>query len=93
MLSELVAEYLEQNRYHHFEGPNGVWRFERLVKDLGGYGDHFTSPLNAFFEDNPGAIEAVIEWIAERSVPEWEESLRRIVGDPSEESDEDQENS
>ena len=28
-----------------------------------------------FFEDNPGAIEAVINWIGEQNVDEWKESI------------------
>ena len=32
-----------------------------------------------FLEDNPGAIESLIEWIGSRRSPEWTESLQAQV--------------
>lgn len=72
-LGELIDEYQDRHRMWHFEGPSGVRNFEKLAAALGygGYG----GILQNFFEDNPGAIEAVIEWIGEQNLQDWKSSL------------------
>lgn len=81
MLTDLIEKYCDLHQFYRFEGSRGVENFERLVRDMGSYGDSFSSPLRSFFEDNPGAIEAVVEWIMTSQVNEWKENLQEIVGE------------
>lgn len=77
----LFMTYCENN-FTSNEGPRGVRNLEKLAKVLG-YGSHYQPVLQSFFEDNPGAIQAVVEW-AESQVEgntEWQEALRAEVGD------------
>lgn len=83
-LSELISEYRDANKMHCMEGSSGV---ERLCKLLGaiGYEDRLArcghygranlSNLINFLEDNSGAIEAIIEWVAEQNNEEWREAI------------------
>lgn len=46
----------------------------RTAVELGYKGRHINSPLEYFLEDNPGAIEALFEWIEENhKFSAWEE--------------------
>lgn len=77
-LSELIEEWQDQNKIHRYEGTSGVSNLEKLFGVLGykegnylGYGNEIIN----FLSDNPGAIQAILEWIGEREVPEWKENI------------------
>ena len=104
-LSELVEQYMDENKLYRTEGRQGVENLCLLVRALGykdpQYFGQFvrnTMPGSAclgdlfeFLEDNPGAITAMIEWISDSKVKEWEDSLREQLSE-EEEEEEDGEN-
>lgn len=81
---ELIQEYRDEKRMHCMEGSTGVQNlcklcgalgYEDSMGRMGTYGDARLGNLIDFLEDNSGAIEAIIDWIGERDIPEWKESL------------------
>ena len=67
-LEELVTEYLDHNEIYRFEGDKGVEDLNTFVKALNptGYreeGYRYGSSLERFLSDNPGACEAIVEWV------------------------------
>lgn len=71
---ELFEEYLNVNRMYSFEGNKGVQHLVQIAQDVCGY-----KSLIDFLEDNPGSIEAIVDWICEYSSGEWTENLRSLV--------------
>lgn len=70
-LSEMIDKFCELNRLHHFEGGRGVNNFEKIARALNpDYRD-----VDSFLEDNPGCIQAMIEWIGNQNIGEWKESM------------------
>lgn len=86
--SEKIDLYLQQNEMWHFEGSEGVRKFEDLLRalnynDCGGFmGDH---PIHNFLSDNPGAIERLIEFIHEYAGEEQVEGLDVELAEEEEE--------
>lgn len=76
---DLFDAYLEQNNMWHFEGPRGVSRLTKITREVCGYNDSWGNNLETFFQDNPGAIEAVVCWIREQNNDEWAQNLREVV--------------
>lgn len=60
-------KFLELNEIHHWEGERGMENFEKVCKEMKyrGTGFRWGTPIEEFFGDNPGAIEAVMDWIRE----------------------------
>ena len=52
-----------------------------------GYDNSFAGTLQSFFADNPGAIQAVVEWIGTQKNTDWKDHLDDLVG-PAEENNE-----
>ena len=82
--------YLEKNNLWGTEGPRGVRNLERIMHEVCGYGPHNT--LQMFLEDNPGAVQALQEWIAmqcesKQGPEEWKQALDDMDGDVSEEQE------
>ena len=69
--------YLDQNRMWNFEGPSGVDKLKKVIRDVCGYRDHFQGSLEEFLADNPGAVDMIVEWIRNHInfVEEWQENL------------------
>lgn len=85
--SDILERYMSEHKMHHFEGTTGVRHFEKLVEDMGYTEGQFIGRhgiLN-FLADNPGAIQALIEWIEQANVPEWEENLSDCLQEKAEE--------
>ena len=80
-MSEAFNEYLEKN-FRTVEGERGVRNLDRLFQVLGyGVGYMRGQAFEEFFADNPGAIEAVLDFIegwADHNT-EWQESLKNPV--------------
>lgn len=76
-LSELLREFVEQEKLWHFEGDSGLEKFEKICTAIGYPGHQFRygDPIQHFLSDNPGAIQAILEWIEEQNIPEWKESV------------------
>jgi len=78
-MSGIVTDYCDSNGFHCWEGETGVKQIHQLCEDIGYpkaqwlYGD----PLHQFLMDNPGAYEALLEWIDENMDEEWEKELTR----------------
>jgi len=86
---DILERYISEHRMHHFEGTTGVRQFEKLVEDMGYTDGQFIGRhgiLN-FLADNPGAIQALIEWIEQSNVPEWEENLSDCLQEKQEENE------
>lgn len=84
-MQALILRYLNDNKMHSFEGPRGVRHMEKIVHEVCGYTSDFGGVLNNFFQDNPGAIEAVVEWIGNQR-NDWKDNLESLVG-PEEEDE------
>jgi hypothetical protein len=92
--------YIDQENLHQTEGRRGLINLCRMARALG-YNDFAESgrlnstaclgDLTLFLEDNPGAIEAVFEWISNSNCKDWAENLDYLVLDNEEEDEEDDE--
>ena len=73
--------------FRSVEGERGVRNLDQLCETLG-YGQGFmrNRAIEDFLTDNPGAVEAVLEFIGEwvERNDEWAESLREAVEDEEE---------
>lgn len=99
-LTELVNGYMDQNKLYRLEGHRGVETLCQLARAIG-----YRDPQNfgrlssgaaigdliSFFEDNSGAIEAVIEWIGNTNNPEFTQQLAQQVHVEEDEDDEEDE--
>lgn len=76
-LEELVDEFIDVNELHRFEGNCGLENFEKILRSIGYEGHPFKygSPIEHFLSDNSAAVEALVEWIKERDLPEWRERV------------------
>ena len=81
-----LQRYLENNKMYSFEGSRGIQRMEKVVHEVCGYCNEGEGVLHSFFEDNPGAIEAVIEWIGKQRCSDWKDNLVSLAG-PDEEDE------
>ena len=70
-LHEEIETFFDRNNMWNFEGVRGVENLKMTINTLG------YSSLEDFLEDNPGAIEAILEWISNQNVREWAERLTR----------------
>lgn len=87
-LDEVVEEYTTFKKMWHFEGDTGMKHLNTLTKDMGykGHGFAYGSSLEAFLSDNPGAQEAIVNWIRDQNIADWKEELESCL--PEEEDDE-----
>jgi hypothetical protein len=89
----LIEKWRERNKAFSTEGRKGVINLCRLVNVLG-YNDPLyfgqmapdasIGDLICFLEDNPGAIEALINFIGDSGIAWWQESLQDELGDEEE---------
>lgn len=77
-MTEIREQWEKQNKINRYEGTSGVKNLEKLLGAMGydkgnyiGYGNELIN----FLSDNPGAIEAILNFIDESDVPEWKENL------------------
>lgn len=80
-LDELVDAWAEKNNAWRTEGPRGRENLEKLIRVLG------YRNMDAFLEDNSGAIERVFEWIKEQNNTEWKEAFAEFDEDQDDEDD------
>jgi hypothetical protein len=80
-MHDILQEFLEQNKIYRFEGDAGVRNLERVVEALGypGHDFRYGTPVESFLSDNPGAIDAIIEWIASMDTPEWIDEMETYL--------------
>lgn len=87
-LDELVDTFMEQERLHCTEGRRGLEAMCQLAAALG-YKDPMyfgqltqkatVGDLLCMMEDNPGLIEAMVNWVRDSRSPEFKESLEALV--------------
>ena len=89
--NELFDKYLDDNRMYHFEGTDGVRKLDDLCANLGYTRGQFigANPLMNFLADNPGAMEAVVEFVRDQigRIPEWQENLELQMYDEVDEDE------
>lgn len=81
----MIDQFIEQEEMYSFEGSRGVRNLQKLVRAL----DHNYHDINAFLDDNSGAIEAIVEWIRNGHLPavlkrEWADNIRGELKDADE---------
>ena len=103
-MHKIMDAYLDQHEYYNFEGRRGVERLCQLAGDLGYRDPHHSLQLTRtacvgnlimFLEDNPGAIEAIVNWVRETNSNEMSSNLADVtqLDDAElEEDDEDEDN-
>lgn len=72
-LTSLIEKWQDAHKIYSFEGSRGERNFTKLVNVIG-YRD-----LSSFFEDNPGAFGALVEWIGSMRNTEWVEAFQSAV--------------
>lgn len=70
MIDAIYNVFLKENNSVSTEGRRGVKGLEALFKLLG------YNSLEEFLEDNSGAVEALMTFVADSRVPEWKAKLR-----------------
>ncbi len=95
---EIFDKYVDQEKLWSTEGARGVSNLCKLVRAIG-HKDFlcngsltnggYLGDLMVFFEENPGAIEAVMEWIRENMdcAGDWAEKLESQLLAEEEEED------
>ena len=94
-LEDMLDEYQDQEKMYNYEGRRGVENLVKIVRAIG-YEDsmHFGQLKNGsigdlieFFEDNSGAIEAVISWIGKTNILEWRKAISEFLPEEEEEEE------
>jgi hypothetical protein len=84
---ELFDKYMDKN-FRSFEGERGVRNLEQLVETLG-YGEGWMRgrAIEDFLTDNPGAVQAVVEFIGEwvERNSDWQDRLTDGVDEEEDE--------
>lgn len=72
-LDRVVEAYIDQEKMYHMNSRD----LTKFVCTLPSY-----RSLEEFFDDNPGAIEAVVSWVAEQNAPMWKEAFVEALNEP-----------
>ena len=79
----VVDTYMD-NYFFRFEGEQGVRNLEQMCETLG-YGQGYMRgrAIEEMLADNPGAVEAVAQFLAEWAVrnTEWNAALEQVLED------------
>lgn len=90
-INELFDKYLKDNRMWRMEGTDGVRNLETICANLGYTSGQFigANPIMNFLADNPGAMEAIVEFVRDHigHIPEWQESLELEMYDEVDEEE------
>ena len=87
MYNKQMEDYLASKKMYSMEGGRGVTNMETVMREVCGYDSSFSGVMANFFQDNPGAIEAVVEWIGKQALKgDWKDNLESLVG-PAEEDE------
>src|SRR5277367_3873404 len=92
-MNQLIEQWYDENFSNCIEGFSGVKKLENLCNAIGYEKGDFLGQnmaLTNFLADNPGAIEAVIEWIGEQESENWEESISATLSKIPSETDEEE---
>lgn len=69
-----IEKFCDDNKMYQFEGERGIKNLNKILAhiDYKGHGFAYGSPVEVFLADNPGAIEAIIEFIGEYYADKFE---------------------
>lgn len=81
-VADLLNDYIDQEKLWNQEGERGIQNLENIVNVLG------YANLDEFLSDNPGAIEAILEWIGTQNVTDWKKKLTEAVDEEEQEQEE-----
>ena len=90
-LDELIEMWQNQNSAYRLEGDRGLENLEKLISVLGykRHGFRFGELIEVFLSDNPGAAEAIVNWIGEQNNIEWKDSLKSEVTEEDDDEEKD----
>lgn len=88
-MKDLLQRYLDSRKIYSFEGEAGVIKMSEVMTAVCGYNGTFGGVLYNFFVDNPGACQAVVEWIGDQRNNDWQDNLGNLVGARSNSSEND----
>ena len=88
---EKLDKIIEHNRWYHFEGPTGVKRLEEIAEILGYNNRYNSTAIESMLEDNPGMMDAMVEFIREYASC-WEDELDDYIATEIVEETEDEDN-
>lgn len=80
--ADIFEEYIEHHpELARIEGEQGVKGLHKLASDLGYSQQPFAygSPLELFLADNPGAVEALQNWVRDNGSDEWRDDLESTL--------------
>lgn len=85
-MEDLIECFNKKEQRWNFEGDSGLERLNKLFGAMGYEKDNFLygSPLEKFLSDNPGAIEAILNWVISFQNDEWVENLQDYLGEENE---------
>lgn len=85
-----LKKYIDEKRLR-FEGDAGLENLNIIAKVIGyqGHGFRFGSSLEDFLSDNPGCQQAIIDWIEEQDIDDWNENLSDELEPEDEDLEED----
>ncbi len=84
----LIEKWQDAEGAYHFE--SNTKNLEKLTEALGYPADAFGSSVENFLNDNPGAQQAIVDWVAEwlDRNGEWRERIQEIAGTDPDDEDE-----
>ena len=89
---DLVEAWIDEHHAYNFEGESGLRKLEELCETIGyrESGFKYGDPIESFLCDNPGACQALVEFISEyaRGNEEWREGLESSLQSPEDDEDE-----
>jgi hypothetical protein len=88
-LPDMIEEYRNVYSLHRLEGDSGIGNLNEILKGIGYRGHQFKygSPVEAFLSDNPGAMEAILDWIGKQNCEEWRDEILTYLPEKGEEEE------
>ena len=92
-LDEVLDKFMDQENLTRLEGRKGVENLCTIARAIGYKDPQYYGQLThkaaigdliMMLEDNSGMIEAMLEWMKDRNVQEWNESLREQLQEEAE---------
>lgn len=92
-LGDLLNEYMGQEKLTRTDGEKGVQNLCKILNALGYHDKQYFGQFQGgsygslimFLEDNPGAVEAITNWVAEENVDEWAEAIESCLDEKEDE--------
>jgi hypothetical protein len=85
---QLIEKWQDVEKAYHFE--MNTKNLEKLCDQLGYTEDMFGSAVQNFLNDNPGAQQAIVDWVAEQlnHNEDWCDNFRDAIGDKQDDEEE-----